>query len=470
MSTEKDGTPAWDLRDKKHPFTPGVLVSPRHVLGVGSYRVLVSLVFLVPFVAILLLQGIVWTRSLPDTPLEAVLIFLTVPWSLQLLSAIPGLIGLFLYRPERPRFVPLRPFDKLVCYRVVSRGHNLTALRQTVQSIRAEMQHLPLFPYRIEVVTDLEVDPGRGDDLVHLVVPKSYRTPNGTRYKARALQYALEHSDLPDDAWIMHLDEESHVSPQVIRGIQNAVAEEEQSGGHRIGQGTILYYRTLRGHPFFTLADSIRTGDDLGRFHLQHRLGVTLFGLHGSFILVRNSLEQAIGFDLGPAGSVTEDAFWALLAMDRGYRCRWVDGYVVEQAPRSVWDFLKQRRRWFLGLVLAVRHAPVAVRYRLVLGLAVAVWAVSWVGIFYAWVNLVLGLSSWWPVQVTGDLGWAFYIVLYVIGLKLNLDDHGEIGWLRRVVYYAAQVMLIPVFALLEGAGVLYGIIRPTFDYHVIRK
>jgi Glycosyl transferase family group 2 len=83
--------------------------------------------------------------------------------------------------------------------------------------------------------------------------------------------------------------------------------------------------------------------------HFQHRVGRTLFGLHGSFILVRTSVERSTGFDFGAIGSITEDAFWALLQMAEGRQCRWVDGYVVEQAPRTLRDFVKQRRRWFVG-------------------------------------------------------------------------------------------------------------------------
>ena len=145
------------------------------------------------------------------------------------------------------------------------------------------------------------------------------RTPNGTLFKGRALQFSMDASEIADDAWIMHCDEESHIHESLIYGMYHAIMQEEQSGEHRIGQGAIVYYNSLDEHPFLALADSVRTGDDIGRFHLQNRCWhLPVWGFHGSFILVRNSVEKKVGFDFGPNGSITEDAFWALVSTEHG--------------------------------------------------------------------------------------------------------------------------------------------------------
>lgn len=49
-----------------------------------------------------------------------------------------------------------------------------------------------------------------------------------------------------------------------------SAVEEEWAGTHRVGQGTIVYSRHIETNRLLTLADSIRVGDDLGRFHLQY--------------------------------------------------------------------------------------------------------------------------------------------------------------------------------------------------------
>ncbi len=166
--------------------------------------------------------------------------------------------------------------------------------------------------------------PAPAADLVYLRVPASYRTPGGTRNKARALEYALHHSKLPDDAWIVHLDEETQPTPSGIRGIARMIAEEEHLGRPRIGQGTIVYHRDWEDHPFFTLSDCIRTGSDLGRLYLSMRAGIPLFGLHGSYIVVRNDVEKQVGFDVGEVGSITEDqGSWAASRCRRDAGAGW---------------------------------------------------------------------------------------------------------------------------------------------------
>ena len=289
-------------------------------------------------------------------------------------------------------------------------------------------------------------------------------------YKARALQYAVEHSELADEAWVVYLDEESQITGSAVRGIHAAVEEEEATGGYRIGQGAILYHRDLTRYPLLTLADSLRTGDDMGRFYLQHRLGRTFFGLHGSFIVARNSVAKEIGFDFGPEGSITEDSFWALSAMERGYRSRWVDGFVEEQSTRSIMDFLRQRRRWFLGLILVVRRAPVNWRWRVLLCASLIVWGVAWTGILYTYAQLFVGVEAPEPTRWLGNFSFAVYVVLYVVGLRVNLDAQDRRKGIHRVGWYLAQVALMPVFALMEAAGILYALARPDFGFHVVSK
>ena len=85
-----------------------------------------------------------------------------------------------------------------------------------------------------EVVTDIPVGLPRSLHVREVVVPPSYVTSQGSLYKARALQYCLEEgvNILAQDDWIVHLDEETLVSPSAVIGIINFVA----NGRHQFGQ------------------------------------------------------------------------------------------------------------------------------------------------------------------------------------------------------------------------------------------
>lgn len=250
----------------------------------------------------------------PVTWIEWMFYVFVALWILPLLTSGLGLAGMLWHKPRDTSDAGW--VNVFVCWRVVSPGTNPEALFATVESIRVQMLRSPLFPYIIEVVTDLPVPLPEMDDVSHLLVPEDYETPNKSLFEARALNYAVENSPLPDDAWIVHLDEETHPTRSGVEGVAMMIREEEEGGRHRkgsdrhrIGQGCILYNRDWKTHPFLTLADTMRTGDDMGRFYLQYRLGRTLFGMHGSYIVVRNSVAKAMGFDLGPRGSLTQDAF-----------------------------------------------------------------------------------------------------------------------------------------------------------------
>ena len=243
-----------------------------------------------------------------------------------------------------------------------------------------------------------------------------------------------------------------------IKGICKFISAAEATGQLKIGQGSLLYHREWERHPFLTLADIGRTGDDFARFHFQNRLGITLFGLHGSYIVVRNDVEKATGgFDFGPRGDITEDAFWAMKAMQLGIRCAWVEGYLEEQSCMSFSDFLRQRRRWFQGLVQVALHAPVAIRWRLALALNTLLWGLAPFAMFYTLGNLAHHVTISPVVRVLASYSFATFATLYITGLAANMDEHGITSWSRRIFLTVKVLLLLPVFAAMEGLGVLCG-------------
>ena len=99
-----------------------------------------------------------------------------------------------------------------------------------------------------------------------------------------------------------------------------AVLRNEKRWGN-IGQGVIKY--GCHDNPpnyLTTLADSIRVADDFGKFRVQYELHEPLIGMHGSFVVCQTAVEAAVGFDHGISGSITEDAYFALVARAEGVK------------------------------------------------------------------------------------------------------------------------------------------------------
>ena len=144
-------------------------------------------------------QRLLWPHSpVPHGWLAQSWSWAGVLWAVPFIPGAFELAGLLLWRAPRS---PAAPVPYLVCWRIVSRGLNKEALRDTIMACRLEMDRTPLFRYVIEVVLDHDTAlaglPREMRDLHYICVPSGYVTPGGTRNKARALNYALQASPLP---------------------------------------------------------------------------------------------------------------------------------------------------------------------------------------------------------------------------------------------------------------------------------
>ncbi len=409
----------------------------------------------------------------PPWLLVAIKLFWLVPAPYALLNFYSFLRYPVFVRAE-PLPVTFGPRGKLI-FRYVSRGHNPHLVAEVVAEAYATLQaEMPPDSWRVEVVVDVPQPLTEDEYLRVIVVPPDYATENDARYKARALHYALSASDATPEDWIIHLDEETRFTADTVRAIAAFVRREERamlkSSDYmpRIGQGIIRYNRSGIVNLLTALADSIRIGDDYGRFRLQFEHGAAWFGMHGSFVVVQNRLEAAIGFDHGPAGNITEDAYFALIARHIGVRFAFIHAFMDEQSPYSLKDFAAQRRRWFGGLWLCVLSPYIAARDRLILGSFMAMWTVAplCIGLVYLNIFIPTGTPVW--LAVAGGVSFMYYVALYIIGFISNFDR--RMGWGRYFWLLLLQILLIPIFSVMEASGVIYGLIKPPKDFYIVQK
>lgn len=268
-----------------------------------------------------------------------------------------NLLGVVLY--TEPDSVDLNIEDvsdlnERIFIRIVTRGNYPQLVIDNVNRILRLCEQLRLKKFMIQVVTDKYFRSLPEHEKVRqILVPADYRTKTGAQFKAKALQYAIEAEAglIGNDDWIVHLDEETVMTPSSLIGIVKFIRD----GRDPIGQGAVAYGKESVVNWLTTLADSSRCSFDYGSF----RLGVKmfhrpLFSFKGSFVVCKASVEHHVSFDNGPRGSIAEDAFFAVKAVNLGYTFGWVDGIVFEKSPFTIIDFVRQRRRWFQGIYLTV--------------------------------------------------------------------------------------------------------------------
>jgi beta-1,4-mannosyltransferase len=421
-----------------------------------------------------------------DSVLDYIMFFLKLFWFGGIILVPTSFIAWFLYgSPLKQDYNNVKVFEsegwdqskKLVVV-FVARGQNIDALGRSIFNTLTLLNRYSIH-FEIEVVTDVAVETvirnnysTIGSKVFFYQVPDHYETENIAKYKARALHYLVDSRErsLLDNTWYLHFDEESQITVECIAGLHKFFKTKESHSV--VAQGEIKYNAHNYGkNLMITAIDAIRTGDDLGRFRFQLKLlGVPVFGIHGSFILIPAKLEHRIGFDLGGKGSITEDAYFALTAAEMGYKFRWIDGFIREQSPFSLTDIIKQRRRWISGLVLLANDNQLKLKTRLPLKINLFLWQISWISIFVTIVNILIG-GSWFPTELAyaaAVITGGFYS-MYTVGSYRNLRDL-DISLLKKLGIYFATLLLIPLSAIIEGIAVIYATLEPVEHFEVVEK
>lgn len=461
-------------------------------------------------ITILLTWLLLWLQASLDhvhihtTPLRMAVQWTELTWLTPVPLALILWIGWFFFaEAARPNPAPISvPFVQVVkqgllafapaqpvrlVFRFVTRGDNVEILRDSIIAVHQAFAHYQQRsgPFRIEVISECPIALNLPPDprLRIYIVPPAYATRNHSRFKARALTYLQQQVQAMPEDWYIYLDEESLINEHLLAGIYRFIwrtlkAEKRarqkgkrQPAGY-IGQGAILYQG---GNWFFRGADALRTADDLGRFRLQYALGIPIFGIHGSYIVLRGVHDTLLSFDVGSENSITEDAAWALRAWSQGFRFAWVEGYLHEQPPQKARDFVKQRSRWLSGIRIVIRDQQTPFRYRLCLGLFTVLWQLAFLPFLIALIALFVHASPFPWLRLPADFAWATFTLAYLQGIDLQGKyPHPFLkkGWLERQYKRIISWLLILCsiwYALLEAAGVIYSF-KPKQGFFVIQK
>ncbi|XP_060530523.1 beta-1,4-mannosyltransferase egh [Cylas formicarius] len=397
-------------------------------------------------------------------------------YALRLITFLPlpqvifNFIGLTIYNafPEKVSLNGSPLLAPFICIRVVTRGDFPQLVKNNVNRNMNTCLDTGLENFLIEVVSDKPIGLENHRRIREIVVPSDYRTSSGALFKARALQYCLEDkiNILSDNDWIVHLDEETVLTENSIRGILNFVID----GKHHFGQGLITYANEEVVNWITTLADSFRVTDDMGKLKLQflwfHK---PLFSWKGSFVVTQLGAEKDVSFDNGLDGSIAEDCFFAMKAYSMGYSFTFIEGDMWEKSPFTLWDFIQQRKRWIQGILLVVHSRSIPLRNKLLLSCA----CYSWVTLPLSTSNIFLASKFPIPCPPLVDFAVAFIgavnIYMFIFGVIKSFNVY-RFGLARFFLCMFGAVVVMPFNLVIENIAVLWGIFGQKHKFYVVNK
>ena len=328
---------------------------------------------------------------------------------------------------------------------------------QAIKRVHHACKAVGYLNYQVDLITDTEV-PNTVFNKINaknIVVPLNYQTKPPVKYKARALQYAIDqrkkHHQANSKRWIYLLDEESMVTEQTIRALLQYISNKDAKP---IAEGGIIYPNNFfHQNLFCSIGETFRTYVCYDCV-TQMSSGEMPSHIHGSNLLVRADVEAQIGW-AHEKGEDSEDqrfGWEAALKLGSGI-FGWHGGTIEEQPANNIRDFIKQRQRWFIGNIHNLKYAKVSIRKKIVLSLR---W-LTWMAGFPA------GLASFLILFIPQNIPLGFHIFLtfstitwlfgYQVGLRLNLKKC-ELPKHKKILWHLITLVLTPFVGILETFGV----------------
>lgn len=365
------------------------------------------------------------------------------------------------------------PFNSVklphLCFRIVTRGLFPELVQRNLNRNFKTCIEAGLSNFSIEIVTDNQVCILIEDERVQqIVVPSSYQTSSGARFKARALQYALEDnvSTVKEGDYIVHLDEETILTQNSINGIINFALD----GKHHFGQGLITYANEQVVNWLTTLVDSYRVADDMGKLRFQFlAFHKPLFGWKGSYVVTRYEAEKDVSFDHGPDGSVAEDCYFSMIAYMKGYTFDFIQGEMLEKSPFSMMDLIRQRKRWLQGIWLTVHSSKIPLRVKIILAMSHYAWLVLPITTLSFITAFVFPTPNSLIISSVGSFCFAVAFYMYIFGI-LKSFDLKRTGRTMLFVYLIMQVFMLFISIVIENVAVIWGLIGSKHNFYIVQK
>jgi len=353
--------------------------------------------------------------------------------------------------------LPVAPYPKII-FQIAARS--LTpVLQSSVDSVKSSCTKVNFSNYEIKLVVDAADTSIEGAETI--LVPKDFICKS--RYKARALHYALRY--LPDskDVWILHLDEDARVTPQCVTRILSYI----RKGGNPVANGPSVFPFDDNILTFYAEAQRQWTFYWL----MDQEMSSRVHWLNGSNLLIRSDVEQSVGWDFINC-FISEDARFGYEATKKlGKIFGWHGGLTIETPPSSVGALLKQRKRWFFGSILNLRYVPRARLFRRIY--SITSWLDGLLLSLFIFV-LITGIghdllfsNPYTPYALTATA--VLWLGRYQIGVYQNLR-YSKVNKFKKVLFHVGIFLLAPIVDILCNVPTVLALIQRPKAFEITAK
>jgi len=357
-------------------------------------------------------------------------------------------------KPSKERFGTPR-----IIFQITTKG-NIGIVQETVNRVNQVCDEIDYKKCEVWAVTDADE---KFDGCRTIVVPSNYSC-KGAIHKGRALQHAVEirrkEKKNTNDIYIFHLDDESLITKQTLCSILSYLEGEPKP----ISEGLIIYpVQQKEELKVSNLMDTLRP------FCCYECLAFMSGGnpayIHGSNLLVRSDVEDEVGWTNGE--TLAEDTLFAINAkLKYGPNIfGWHGGVVEEKSPLTLKDLIRQRRRWFYGLIMNLKYFQTKEKIRQI-GRAL-IWTsglvsgIASVFAFFIYQNIPFELKVFFSATT---LMWLFS---YQIGAYLN----GKyLPLKRRISFHFLTFVSSVIIGILECLTPVISMLKKPKTFEVIKK
>jgi len=306
-------------------------------------------------------------------------------WSMFVIWTLLGALSL-IYKPKRSS---ARAKNVEMVIVSIANQKVRTSLQETISNVRnLRLKFYLLVDEGAELIGDLSAE-----NLI--VVPKAYKP--FLIGKGRAISYFIEHH-VQENKWYGFVDDDNLV-------LDDAFLYEIPYYEHQgyVAMNPLLTVRKGKSSLTYVM-DSIRIFDDFTVYKFfTGLLRKPFVGLHGELLCVKGETLREIGYN---HKTITEDFRFTCGIIKRGYRTWQSKTRVSLKSPNSLHDLMRQRGRWFKGIVTDLKTAPNSMK--LVIGTRISFWVL---GFFGSWAFAFLWpvWGPFWPAIPGGIAYWLLY-------------------------------------------------------------